>query len=70
MNEYMTTVLAEDHRRELLAEARAEALAREALAGRPSRWHRLLHHSADASPKQVATSGKGHTAAHAAVHSH
>ncbi len=43
MNEYLTTFLAEDHRRELLAEARADALAREALAGRPSWWHRLLH---------------------------
>ena len=45
MNEYLTTFLAEDHRRELLAEARAEALAREARAGRPSWWHRLVHNS-------------------------
>jgi hypothetical protein len=58
VNEYLTTFLAEDHRRELLAEARAEALAREALAGRPSWWRRLLRRSADAPPKRVATSGK------------
>ena len=46
MNEYLTTVLAEEHRRELLAEARAEALAREARAGRPSWWRRLFARSA------------------------
>ena len=43
MNEYLTTFLAEDHRSKLLAEARAEALAHEALAGRPSWWHRLFY---------------------------
>ena len=58
MNEYLTTFLAEDHRRELLAEARADALAREALAGRPSWWHRLFTRSAGAPPKRAATSVK------------
>ena len=56
MNEYLTTFLAEDHRRELLAEARAEALAREALAGRPSWWRRLFTRSAGASTEPTATS--------------
>ena len=45
MNEYLTTVLAEEHRQDLLAEARAEALAREALAGRPSWWRRVFARS-------------------------
>ena len=58
MNEYLITVLAEDHRHELLAEARAEALAREATAGRPAWWHRLFRRSAGAPPKRAATSGK------------
>ena len=47
MNEYLTTFLAEDHRQELLAEARADALAREALAGRPSWWRRRFAPSAN-----------------------
>jgi hypothetical protein len=41
MNEYLTTALGEDHRRELLAEASSNSLARQAMAGRPSWWSRL-----------------------------
>ena len=41
MNEYLTTKLGEDHRNGLLAEARANRLAREATAGRPTWWARL-----------------------------
>ena len=41
MNEYLTTTLGEEHRNELLAEARANRLAREASAGRPTWWPRL-----------------------------
>lgn len=63
MNEYLTTFLAEDHRSKLLAEARAEALAHEALAGRPSWWHRLFTRSAGASTEPTATSVNHHMAA-------
>ena len=62
MNDFLTTILVEDHRRELLAEARAEALAHEALAGRKPWWHRLFR-PADGRPKRAATSVNGHTAA-------
>ena len=40
MHEYLMTILAEERRRELLAETRADTLAREARAGRPSWWQR------------------------------
>jgi hypothetical protein len=62
MNDFLTTALAEEHRRELLAEARAETLAHEALAGRKPWWHRLLRRSADSDPKRAATSVNGHMA--------
>ena len=63
MNDFLTTILVEDHRRELLAEARAEALAHEALAGRKPWWHRLVRRTTDARPKPAATSVNGHMAA-------
>ena len=63
MNDFLTTILVEDHRRELLAEARAEALAHEALAGRKPWWHRLFGRPADGRPKRTATSVNGHMAA-------
>jgi hypothetical protein len=62
MNEYMTTFLAEDHRRELLAEARDEALARQFREGREPWWRRLSRRSAD-TPVDRPTSLKGHMAA-------
>ncbi len=58
MNEYLTTFLVEEHRRDLLAEARLEALAREARAGRPSWWHRLFARSTDA-PTERTAAGEG-----------
>ena len=63
MNDFLITTLAEDHRRELLAEARAEALAHEALAGRKPRWHRLFRRPADGRPKRATTTWNGHMAA-------
>ena len=56
MNEYLASVLAQEHRRELLAEARADALAREVLAGRPSWWRRLSTRSAHTPTEGAATS--------------
>ena len=41
MNEYLITTLGEEHRRELLAEAYANGMAREATAGQQSWWHRM-----------------------------
>ena len=63
MNDYLTTVLVEEHRRELLEEARAEALAHEALAGRKPWWQRLFRRPADARPQGTATVVNGHMAA-------
>jgi len=63
VNEYLTTFLAEDHRRELMAEVRADALAREARAGRPSWWRRLLTRSAGTPSERCTTSVNGHRAA-------
>ena len=63
MNEYLTTVLAEEHRRELLAEARAEALACEALAGRPSWWRRVFARSAATPTQRDGAAVNGHMAA-------
>jgi hypothetical protein len=63
VNEYLTTFLAEDHRQELLAEARADALAREALASRPSWWRRRFARSADTPTEGAATSVNSHMAA-------
>ena len=63
MHDYLTTVLIEHHRRQLLAEARAEALAREARAGRTPWWHRLFRRSPDARPQSAAASVNGHPAA-------
>ena len=61
MNEYMTTFLAEDHRRELLAEARDE-LARQFGEGREPWWRRLGRRSAD-TPVDRPTSLRAHMAA-------
>jgi len=63
MNDFLITTLAEDHRRELLAEARSEALAREALAGRKPWWQRLFGRTTDASPPGAAAAVNGHLAA-------
>ena len=63
MNEYLTTVLAEEHRRELLAEARAEALAREVRAGRPSWWRRLFARSEATPTERNGSAVNGHMAA-------
>ena len=63
MNEYLTTFLVEDHRRELLEEASLDTLAREARAGRPSWWHRLFTRSADAPTDRNAAAVNGHMAA-------
>jgi len=63
VNEYLTTFLAEDHRQELLAEAAADALAREALAGRPSWWRRLFARSANTPTEGAATLVNSHMAA-------
>ena len=63
MNEYLTTFVAEEHRRDLLAEARADALAHEALADRPSWWRRLFTRSAGGSTEPTATSVNHHMAA-------
>ena len=63
MNEYLTTVLAEEHRRELLAEARAEALAREALARRPSWWRRVFARSVTTPTQRNGAAVNGHMAA-------
>jgi hypothetical protein len=63
VNDFLTTFLVEDHRRELLTEARADALAHEALAGRKPWWHRLVRRTTDAAPKPAATSLNGHMAA-------
>jgi hypothetical protein len=41
MNEYLLTTLGEEHRRELLAEAYSNGLAREAAVGRETWWHRV-----------------------------
>ena len=62
MNEYMTTFLAEDRRRELLAEARGEALARQFGEGREPWWRRLGRRSAD-TPVDRPTSLRAHMAA-------
>jgi hypothetical protein len=62
MNDYLTTVLVEEHRRELLEEARAEALAHEALAGRKPWWQRLFRRPA-ARPQDTATVVNGQMAA-------
>lgn len=62
MNEYTTTFLAEDHRRELLAEARDEALARQFREGREPWWRRLGRRSAD-TPVDRLTTLKAHMAA-------
>ena len=63
MHDYLTTVLIEHHRRQLLAEARAEGLAREALAGRKPWWHRLFRRFADARPESAPAPANGHPAA-------
>ena len=63
MHDYLATVLIEHHRRQLLAEARAEALAREARAGREPWWHRLFHRAADGRPASAAASVRGGKAA-------
>ena len=63
MNDFLTTVLVEEHRRELLEEARADALAREARAGRKPWWHRLFRRPADAPLQRAANSVNGHMAA-------
>lgn len=63
MNDFLITALAEDHRRELLTEARAEALAREALAGHRPWWQRLFGRNADASSSPAAAAVNGHMAA-------
>jgi hypothetical protein len=63
MNDFLITVLAEDHRRELLTEARAEALAREALAGRQPWWQRLFGRSSDTAAQRSTAAVNGHMAA-------
>ena len=63
MNEYVMTVLLENHRRELLDEARNEALARQLRGGREPWWHRLVRRSADAPDQRAGTSLNGHMAA-------
>ena len=63
MNEYLTTVLVEEHRRELLAEARAEALAHEALAGRRRWWHRMSRRTTDDGAQRAVTTVNPHMAA-------
>jgi hypothetical protein len=63
MNDFLITVLAEDHRRELLAEARAEALAHEALAARRSWWYRLFHQTTEAPSQPAGTTVNNHMAA-------
>ena len=63
MNDFLITVLAEDHRRELLAEAHNEALAHEALAGRQPWWHRLFGRTADEPAQRPGSTVNGHMAA-------
>lgn len=46
MNEYLTTLLAAEHRNTLLAEAHGNRLAREFAAGRQTWWHRVAHRTA------------------------
>ena len=63
MNDFLITALAEDHRRELLTEARAEALAHEALAGRRPWWQQLFGQSTATSSRSAAAAGNGHLTA-------
>ena len=63
MNEYVMTVLLENHRRELLDEARNEALARQVRGGREPWWRRLVRRSADAPVERAGTTLNGHMAA-------
>jgi hypothetical protein len=63
MDEYVMTVLLEDHRRELLAEARNEALARQVLAGRKPWWRRLVRRSGDVPAEHAGTPLDAHMAA-------
>ncbi len=46
MNEYLNTLLGEEHRNTLLAEARDNRLARDAAAGRQTWWHRVSERTA------------------------
>ena len=63
MNDFLITALAEDHRRELLTEARAEALAHEVLAGRKPWWQRLFGRTTDESAQSATAAVNGHMAA-------
>ncbi len=46
MNEYLNTLLGEEHRSTLLAEARDNRLAREFAAGRETWWQRVSQRTA------------------------
>lgn len=61
MNEYLTTAVAAEHRRELLDEARENGLARVAREGRPSSRSRL-------STALGGLLGRWRTRSHAAAH--
>jgi len=69
VNEYAMTVLLEDHRRELLAEAENEALARLYREGHEPWWRRLVRRSTDA-PVDRTTSLSGHLAAPPVMNAH
>ena len=69
MNEYLITTLGEEHRRELLAEAYSNGLARQAAAGRESWWHRVSRRAAHwASEHRRQRQGALRPAEHQAAH--
>lgn len=69
MNEYLNTLLGEEHRSTLLAEARHNHLAREAAAGRETWWHRVSQRTAAwASDHRQGRQGRLHTAEQRTAH--